>query len=159
MFNTSYNPKEVVRDIITFIAIVVAALLLCFDDFAWPADWSEECAETIKISDLMESPMGRTIVQISVVTTSKYYGGDSSCADFAWCIRKLFDLYPKVLRVEILNPESEWVPSQWRSIDLCHARLLNEAWEEYDEYKDSDEFLEACYEVQYPDKLDISWWD
>jgi len=151
MFDTEYNPKTVVRDILTFLAIVVAAMLLCLDDFAWPADWSEECAETIKISDLMESPMGRTIVQISVDSTIP--GTDSDCANFAWCVRKLFDMFPNVLRVEIMNPEHEWVPSAWRSIDLCHAMVLNEAWEEYDEYKTADDFLEACYETQYPDML------
>jgi hypothetical protein len=156
MFNTEYNPKEVVRDILTFLAIVVAAMLLCLDDFAWPADWSEECSETIKISDLMESPMGRTIVQISVDSTIP--GTDSDCANFAWCVRKLFDMFPNVLRVEIMNPEHEWVPSRWRSIDLCHAMVLNEAWEEYDEYKTADDFLEACYETQYPDMLG-SWRD
>jgi len=151
MFNTEYNPKEVVRDILTFLAIVVAAMLLCLDDFAWPADWSEECSDLVKISDLMESPMGRTIVQISVDSTIP--GTDSDCANFAWCVRKLFDMFPNVLRVEIMNPEHEWVPAAWRSIDLCHAMVLNEAWEEYDEYKTADDFLEACYETQYPDML------
>lgn len=158
MFDTSYNPKTVVRDILTFIAIVVAALLLCFDDFAWPSDWNEECSDLVRISDLMESPMGRTIIQISVVTSGAYYGGDSSCANFAWCVRKLFDLYPNVLRVEIMNDPNEWVPSAWRSIDLCHAMVLNEAWEERGEYATDDDFLEACYETQYPDMLG-SWRD
>jgi hypothetical protein len=145
------------RSLAIYIGITVAALVLSISDFAWPSEWIEECSETIKISDIMESPMGRTIVQISVDSTIP--GTDSDCANFAWCVRKLFDLYPNVLRVEIMNPEYEWVPSVWRSIDLCHARLLNEAWEEYGEYQDADDFLEACYEVQYPDKLDPYWRD
>jgi hypothetical protein len=130
-----------------------------FDDFAWPADWSVECADVVRISDLMETPMGRTVVEISVVTTGEAYGGDASCANVAWCIRKLFDLYPKVLRVEIMNPTDEWVPSQWRSIDLCHAQALNEPWEEYGLYDSADDFLADCYEVQYPDKIDLVWHD
>ena len=156
--------KPILRDILIFGAIMLAAMLLCLDDFSFPgdrvygADWSEECADLVRISDLMESPMGRTIVQISAVTTGAYYGGDSSCANFAWCVRKIFDLYPNVLRVEILNPTSEWVPSAWRSLDLCHARVLNEAWEERGEFIDDDDFLEACYQTQYPDMLG-SWRD
>jgi hypothetical protein len=145
--------KAIIREILVYGGILLAALLLSFDDIAYPADWNQECSETIRISDLMESPMGRTIVQISVLTTGEYYGSDSSCANFAWCVRKLFDIFPNVLRVEIMNPEHEWVPSRWRSIDLCHANLLNEAWEEYDEYQSSDDFLEACYETRYPDML------
>jgi hypothetical protein len=143
--------KKIIREILVYGGILLAALLLSFDDFAYPADWSQECSEIVRISDLMETPMGRTIVQISVNTTGKYYGVDTSCANFAWCVSKLFDLYPNVLRVEIMNDPLDWVPSRWRSIDLCHSRLLNEAWEEYGEYQTSDDFLEACYETQYPD--------
>lgn len=151
--------KTILREILTFGAIITAALLLCLDDFAWPSDWSEECSGAIEISNLVESPLGNTTVEISINTTGEYYGGDSSCANVAWCVRKLFDIYPKVLRVEIINAKSDWVPSRWRSIDLCHAMLLNEAWEEYGEYQSHDEFLEACYETQYQDKLDASWRD
>ena len=145
--------KAILRDILIFGAVMIAAMLLCLNDFAWPSDWSEECSNLVVISDLMETPMGRTIVQISVITTGEYYGGDSSCANFAWCVRKLFDLYPHVLRIEIMNDPNEWVPSAWRSIDLCHAMVLNEAWEERGEYQTADDFLEACYETQYPDML------
>jgi len=130
-----------------------------FDDFAWPYDWTTECADVVRVSDFKETPMGRTIIEVSVVTTGEHYGSDSSCAEFAWCIRHLFERHSNVLRVEIMNPESEWVPSQTRSIDYCHARMLNEAWEEYSEYASGDDFLADCYEVQYPDKIDLAWHD
>ena len=89
---------------LTFIVVLAAALLLCLDDFVWPAD----CDGVIKISDIMESPMGRTIVQISVDTTGEHYGGDTSCANFAWCVWKIFETYPNVLRVEIVNDPNDW---------------------------------------------------
>jgi hypothetical protein len=138
--------KHTLKSTLMYVAIMVAALILCLDDIeGWPADWNNECANVVRISDIMESPMGRTIIEVSVVTTGEYYGSDTSCANFAWCIRHLFEIYPKVLRVEILNPESEWVPSIWRSIDFCHADMMNSPWEEYSEYGSTDNFLADCY--------------
>ena len=142
-----------IRQILIVIFLVFVG---SFDDFAWPADWKRECGNVIHIDDLTETPMGNTIVEISVITTGEYYGSDSSCADFAWCVRKLFDLYPRVLRVEITNDRSEWVPSQGPYIDLCHANLLNEAWEEYGEYESAEAFLEGCYSAQYEDRLELA---
>jgi hypothetical protein len=137
--------------------VIFLVFVYSWEDFCFPSDWNEECSGLIDISSITESPMGRTNIYVWVDPTIP--GTDSDCANFAWCIRKLFDIYPAVLRVEILNPEHEWVPSLWRSIDLCHARLLNEPWEEYGEYASGDDFLADCYEVQYPDKIDLVWHD
>lgn len=142
------------------IALVIFLVFVgSFDDFVWPADWNQECADVVRISDLVETRAGNTIVEISVITTDQYYGSDTSCAEFAWCVRKLFELYPRVIRVEIMNDPSEWVPSRDRSIDYCHARMLNEPWEEYGEYASGDDFLADCYEALYPDKIDFTWHD
>jgi len=139
--------------------VIFLVFVYSWDDFCFPADWNKECEDVVRISDLVQTPFGSTVVEVSIVTDGEYYGGDTSCANVAWCLSELFSRYPRVIRVEIMNDPNEWVPSTWRSLDLCHARLLNEPWQEYDEYGSEDDFLADCYEVQYPDKIDLAWHD
>jgi hypothetical protein len=138
--------KHTLKSTLMYVAIMVAALILCLDDIeGWPADWNENCSDMIRISDLVETRFGNTQVQISVNVDSPGFGGDMSCVNFWWCINKLFDLYPRVVRVEIMNDLEDFVPTRWNSVDLCHARLMNEPWEEYGTAVDEEDFLASCY--------------
>lgn len=125
------------KTILTWLAAAAMAFVFSLDDFAWPSD---DCSEYLTVIKARRGELTILVADIS--------GTDTECANFAWCLRNLFDL-PGVVRVEIANPAEQWVPSAWRSIDYCHARALNEPWDEYGTHDSIEAFLEDCYEAMY----------
>lgn len=124
---------------------MAGAFSLC--DVVWP----QECGELVRVT-------GQTGGTVTLVVLPVHNSGtDSHCAFVAWCFREIIDS-PGVDRLEIANPADEWVPSIWRSLDLCKVRALNEPWEDYALFPNIEAFLDDCYEGLYA-QHDFWDWD
>ena len=102
---------------------VIAAMLLCLDDFDFPGDrvYGAECSDLYDIVDTEIDQDGNTVFSIFV---NQIDGSDLQCVRFGRCVYNLIGSATGMGAVEIINFNDHWIPSQWQWIDSTRAAVL-----------------------------------
>jgi hypothetical protein len=121
------------------IVVLLFALLLSFAD-AEAAD----CDRYFTVAHAEQDPDGNTWFSIRVTEFASENPTDGVCKSFGECVLALIESSPGMGSVEIVNPADQFVPSQWRVIDIHKAMLLADR----DPY---EEWASLWSEVDYDD--------
>ena len=114
--------RIIVREILIYTGILLAALLLSFDDWA-PGDrvYGSDCTDLYDIIDTEIDQDGNTLFTIYV---HEIDGSDTICLQFGRCVYNLIGSATGMGAVEIINFYDYWVPSKWQWIDSTRAAVL-----------------------------------
>jgi len=112
--------KKIIREILVYSSIMMAALLLSLEDFAWPAEIAD-CKDSFKIVKTEIDQDGNTLFSIYV---NEIDGTDAECTHFGKCVYSLIATAQQMGAVEIMNFEDRWIPSIWQWIDSYKASIL-----------------------------------
>jgi hypothetical protein len=111
------------KSTLIWVAVALAAMLLCLDDFDFPGDrvYGAECSDLYTIVDTEIDQDGNTVFSIYV---NEIGGSDSECLRFGRCVYDLIGSSAQMGAVEIVNFFDYWIPSQWQWIDSTRAAVL-----------------------------------
>ncbi len=102
-------------------AITMMVLIICIDDMK---AMSPECHDYIEIVSVDEDPDMNRVYYVYVPEWVRENGSDQVCENFGRCVYELIGDSPSMAAISIINPADDWVPSQWRWIEVNRARIL-----------------------------------
>jgi hypothetical protein len=150
--------KHTLKSTLVYIAVMVAALILCLDDIeGWPAsskdladlqDWQfTGCEECNSHFDLMSVELTQNGYIVAKIVMEPIGGGDYEMVEIAWCLQKLMDAIPDTYgkEIQVINPDAEQImPFGWTWLSPCRVEALNAPWDEFGIADSIDEYLELC---------------
>jgi hypothetical protein len=146
--------KHTLKSTLVYAAVTMAALLLCLDDFAWPAERTN-CYQYLTQEDIFEDSetifLYMAVDQFVIDTPT-----DSVLVAFGSCLYKLIcDIetsHNKTVFVELIN--GDWTSSHVKIVDRLKARAMSDPDFVADEFEfdmEEDAFMRG---VRYADRGD-----